>query len=143
MSRSSWISPSRMPVLQSIIRVNSSWSKFMFSPRFPASSWIALRGIALFPAHINPGLIFLGNAVIQEQRQIQKRADGGKSPPHRKDGSSGPPAPYQYPAHRSMRRSDKPKVVSSAICKPPFHGMKKSQLVNWLGGSDLPSWFYI
>lgn len=31
------------------------------------------------PAHINPGLMFLGNAVIQEQRKIQKRADGGKA----------------------------------------------------------------
>ena len=58
--------------------MSSSWSKFMFSPRFPADGEIALRGIALFPAHINPGLIFLGNAVIQEQRQIQKRAEGGK-----------------------------------------------------------------
>ena len=27
------------------------------------------------PAHINPGLVFHGNAVIQEQRKIQKRAD--------------------------------------------------------------------
>ena len=72
-----------------------------------------------------------------------KAGRGGKSPPHKQDGSSGPPAPYQYPAHRSMRRSDRPRVVSSAICKPPFHGMKKSRLVNWLGGSDLPSWFYI
>ena len=25
------------------------------------------------PAHINPGLVFLGNAVIQKQRQIQER----------------------------------------------------------------------
>ena len=30
------------------------------------------------PAHINPGLVFLGNAVIQKQRQIQERADRGK-----------------------------------------------------------------
>ena len=29
------------------------------------------------PAHINPGLVFLGNAVIQKQRQIQERADRG------------------------------------------------------------------
>ena len=42
----------------------------------------------------------------------------GKSPPHRQGGSSGPPAPYQYPAHRSMRRSDRPKVVS--LVQPPF-----------------------
>ena len=32
------------------------------------------------PAHINPGLVFLGNAVIQKQRQIQERADRGKKP---------------------------------------------------------------
>ena len=31
------------------------------------------------PAHINPGLVFLGNAVIQKQRQIQERADRGKA----------------------------------------------------------------
>ena len=31
------------------------------------------------PAHINPGLVFLGNAVIQKQRQIQERADWGKA----------------------------------------------------------------
>ena len=29
------------------------------------------------PAHINPSLVFLGNAVIQKQRQIQERADRG------------------------------------------------------------------
>ena len=33
--------------------------------------------------------------------------------------------------------------LSSAICKPPFRGMKKSQSADWPGGSDLPSWFYI
>ena len=31
------------------------------------------------PAHINPGLMFLGNAVIQKQRQVQERADLGKA----------------------------------------------------------------
>ena len=31
------------------------------------------------PAHINPGFVFLGNAVIQKQRQIQERADRGKA----------------------------------------------------------------
>ena len=31
------------------------------------------------PAHINPSLVFLGNAVIQKQRQIQERADRGKA----------------------------------------------------------------
>lgn len=56
-----------------------SWLKFMGIPRFPADGEIALRGIALFPAHINPGLIFLGNAVTQKQRQIQERAEGGKA----------------------------------------------------------------
>ena len=33
--------------------------------------------------------------------------------------------------------------LSSAICKPPFRGIKKSQSADWPGGSDLPSWFYI
>ena len=33
--------------------------------------------------------------------------------------------------------------LSSAICKPPFCGMKKSQSADWPGGNDLPSWFYI
>ena len=47
-----------------------------------------------------------------------KSGQMGKSPPHRQGGSSGPPAPYQYPAHRSMRRSDRPKVVS--LVQPPF-----------------------
>ena len=31
-----------------IISMSSSWSKFMFIPRFPADGRIALRGIALF-----------------------------------------------------------------------------------------------
>ena len=31
------------------------------------------------PAHINPGFVFLGNAVIQKQRQVQERADRGKA----------------------------------------------------------------
>ena len=31
------------------------------------------------PAHIDPGLMFLGNAVIQKQRQLQERADRGKA----------------------------------------------------------------
>ena len=34
-------------------------------------------------------------------------------------------------------------LLSSAICKPPFCGMKKSQSADWPGGSDLPSWCYI
>ena len=34
------------------------------------------------PAHINPGFMFLGNAVIQKQRQVQERADRGKAQNH-------------------------------------------------------------
>ena len=42
----------------------------------------------------------------------------GKSPPHKQGGSSEPPAPYQHPARRSMRRSGTLKVVS--LVEPPF-----------------------
>ena len=31
------------------------------------------------PAHIDPGLVFLGNIVVQEQREIQQRSDWGKA----------------------------------------------------------------
>ena len=41
--------------------------------------FIRLYMRADIPAHINPGLVFLGNAVIQKQRQIQERADRGKA----------------------------------------------------------------
>ena len=65
-----------------------------------------------------PALCSSGTLYIQKQRQIQERADWGKSPPHKQDGSSGPPAPYQHPARRSMRRSGTLKVVS--LVEPPF-----------------------
>ncbi|SJP04999.1 Uncharacterised protein [Clostridioides difficile] len=70
-----------------------------------------------------PGAYLSRPCVPRERCHLRTAGDTkagrwGKSPPQRQGGSIWPPVPYQYPAHRSMRRSDKPKVVS--LVQPPF-----------------------
>lgn len=64
------------------------------------------------PALCSSGTLSFKNSGRYKSGQI------GESPPHKQGGSSGPPAPYQHPARRSMRRSGMLKVVS--LVEPPF-----------------------